>query len=895
VSEAGLLERLEVAENPEIHPNALLFLQSIYGPDRRLDNLSQVEAITLSERLVDAYAQSTNGYDNYYTGGVAVSTNQEALEHFIDRETNLTRMLVHSFVEGASPGDIAEDSKERLDGVDVEIQINMLTTSLRQLDKDGWFTKNAQPTLEDILEPYAGERPPFPGPLRIIPMGRTMLGGIDTPSSDTLKEQKHLLDLWLERNMKEARQAVDDFAASPEFLRAAERRGHDKDMQTFVIAPEDTDEDSQALRKMSELITAAVFAEKDGNSAEEMADHADTNYYALAVRHDTGKPVPVGTIHGKVQSKDSILLSIDDIQHEWRQPIKETCRRAGLPDLRFHPNVMDIMSVAILPEYRGGTASMALYRQLTEISDVLGVEYFVTVLDRYAADQLNKMSDGFEKYASEDIIPPLNYRARRENANKSLPLFCRIAEWKRRLRHEDPGSYSIMWGNLLTGRCQFDKRWHKWGQPYTGKHNTLGTEQLIQLPPQEQPVLYMDLEEVTDQYTRLKAALPRVNMHYAMKCNPDRPLLEHIRSIGGKFEVASFNELDELIAIGVDPSDVLFSNPVKSIKDIMLAYTAGLRRFAFQDMDELKKLQAYAPGASVYFRMATGAGSTVASEGKFGQSVQTEEQREQIALLMKQAVQMGLNAWGVAFHVGSQMETPDAWDSAIRQSGDLMRTFERFHIKIEMLDIGGGYPAHGHGYGIAQISDFGKVINKALDAYLPYMPDYLAAEPGRALVSDAGVMIAEVIGSAMRDGEWWVYTNVGAFNGAMMEALETQGELGFDMQDSRQSPHKKTTPVTGPSCDSQDTVSRRQRLSANLRVGDRIFIKPAGAYTISYDGSNFNGFAGAKILYAGRAATQGSDYAPRHFKKKKEKVPATTPNGVPATDRQLRPPHLATR
>ncbi|HEV7454890.1 MAG TPA: type III PLP-dependent enzyme [Candidatus Saccharimonadales bacterium] len=875
MSQTGLLERQEVAESPELQPNALHFLQSIYGLDKRLEGLTQTDAETLANGLTVVYAKSIEGYDDYYTSGVVAQYDNETAQDLEQRQNSITGEFVRLFVTGATPEEIAETTAGEFDKIDVEIQLNTVAVNLKDLDRDYKLENGGVTSLESILEPYGGKRPDFPGPLRTIPFGRTVLGGMDVPSPEDIEQQEQVLDHVLARRAEKIRQAADDYAESYEFKRAAERRGHDKEMQMFVIGPEDTGEDSEALRKMAWLIAAAVFAEKDGNSYEDMVAHANRqyDYCALAVKHTDRGPVPVGAIHTKVQSEDS-LLSIEDIQDFWGQPIKETMRRAGLPDLRFEPNVMDVLTIAVLPEFRRGTAGLALYRQVCESIDVLGIEYLVTVLDEFAAKQLNKMGDGFEKYASEDVIPPMNYRALKKDANKSLPLFCRVEAWKARLRREDPSSYNIMWGRRLDSKWQFDKRWALWSQPYVGKHSPLGTEQLLQLSNadgQKQPILYMDREEVTDQYDRLKNAMPRITMHYAMKCNPDRPLLEHIRNLGCRFEVASFNELQSLIDIGVNPAEVLFSNPVKDPEDIRRAYEAGLRRFAFQGLDELYKLQKHAPGANLYFRVATAAeNSAVASEGKFGLKIQTEEQRQDIALLMKRARQMGMGALGIAFHVGSQMETPEAWDIALRQTGELMRTLERYHITVEMLDIGGGFPATGHSYGITDIGEFGRVINKALDTYLPYLPPYLAAEPGRGLVSDAGAMIAEVVGVEQRDGEWWVYTSVGAFNGAMMEALETQGKLGFDMQDSRQSKRKKVVAVTGPSCDSQDTISRRQRLSHNLKVGDRIIIKPAGAYTTSYDASRglypgFNGIVGAKTVYAPLTRRQPRDYRPQHL------------------------------
>jgi ornithine decarboxylase len=137
------------------------------------------------------------------------------------------------------------------------------------------------------------------------------------------------------------------------------------------------------------------------------------------------------------------------------------------------------------------------------------------------------------------------------------------------------------------------------------------------------------------------------------------------------------------------------------------------------------------------------------------------------------------------------------------------------------------------------LADFAETIRRAVAAHLPYKVE-LAMEPGRALVGPAGVMVASVIGLAQRGDTNWVHLDVGAFNG-MMEALESLNTLRFPMRDSRQSTEQTVYSVTGPSCDSQDTILHNVALSADLKVGDRVYIYTAGAYTISY-ASRFNGF-----------------------------------------------------
>jgi ornithine decarboxylase len=380
-----------------------------------------------------------------------------------------------------------------------------------------------------------------------------------------------------------------------------------------------------------------------------------------------------------------------------------------------------------------------------------------------------------------------------------------------------------------------------------GPSSALSPTSLFSQPASVEPVLYIDRSIISSKYAEFKAALPRATIHYAMKCNPEPAVLEHIKGLGGSFEIASYHELTILQEIGVDPAEVLYSNPVKSPRDIQQAYDAGLRCFAFQSEDELEKFAGLkADDINVYLRLTTPIGkSTVASEAKFGQPAASPEEQQRALHLMEYAQERGLTPYGLAFHVGSQMEDPEAWTGSLRNVATLMELLEANGIRLEMLDMGGGFPAY-HNTGIAPLAAFGDAINREL-AKLPYQPRKLAIEPGRALVSDAGAMVAEVYGKALRSGQWWLYLSVGAFNG-LMEALESGTELQYPMVDSRGSAEQTSYVITGPSCDSQDTISASQSLSADIVTGDRVIIYTTGAYTTAY-ASRFNGFERPRVVY----------------------------------------------
>ena len=368
------------------------------------------------------------------------------------------------------------------------------------------------------------------------------------------------------------------------------------------------------------------------------------------------------------------------------------------------------------------------------------------------------------------------------------------------------------------------------------------TLEVIDVPT---PYLVTDLDTVGRRHAAFSAALPGVRTHYAMKCNSAPEVLRALAARGAGFEIASLGELRTLQTLGIDPADVLYSNPVKSPAHIAEASAAGLWRFSFDSPGELAKIAEEAPGSAVYVRLRVDDSTSVFPlSRKFG--TDTEDAYD----LMLLARRLGLRPYGVTFHVGSQCGSAGAWRTAIEQAGVLMGRLLADGIELTMLDIGGGFPTR-YTVEVPGIEEIGAVVTAALRS-LPYQPALVVAEPGRYLVAEAAVMAATVIGREVRDAENWLFVEVGAYNG-LMEVLQTPGGWDFPMwtslRDHADVPQLPYT-ITGPSCDSSDTVGYGIMLPATMTVGDVLYIGTTGAYTLAY-ASNFNGFPAPTPLFVG--------------------------------------------
>ncbi|MEV6601538.1 type III PLP-dependent enzyme [Actinoplanes sp. NPDC051346] len=356
--------------------------------------------------------------------------------------------------------------------------------------------------------------------------------------------------------------------------------------------------------------------------------------------------------------------------------------------------------------------------------------------------------------------------------------------------------------------------------------------------PRPGPVLEMRAERIVAALDTFRAAFPGVRPYYATKCNNHVGVLRTLHDAGCGFEVASASEIEVLAGIGVPGPEVIFSNPVRARDQTARAAAAGVDRFSVDSAEELHRLAAVSPGARVYARLATfGQDSVVPSEGKFGVDVTG------VVRLLLEARERGLVPYGITFHMGSQSLAPSALRRPLQDVAHAMDRLQRAGVRLEMVDIGGGFPA-AYDEPVPPLADFGRAAAAGIAA-LPY-PVEIFAEPGRCLVAEAGTFRCRVIGVAERPSGWWAHTDLGVFHG-LMEVLESGGELRYPIHDTRGTRLRRCYHLTGPTCDSQDTFARDVLLSFDLHEGDELLIGSAGAYTSVY-ASRFNGFAPPRVV-----------------------------------------------
>ena len=82
------------------------------------------------------------------------------------------------------------------------------------------------------------------------------------------------------------------------------------------------------------------------------------------------------------------------------------------------------------------------------------------------------------------------------------------------------------------------------------------------------PCIVVDLSIIERKYNELSGRFPFANIYYAVKANPAPEVLELLRDLGSKFDIASRYELDRILALGVTPDRISYGNTIKKRADI---------------------------------------------------------------------------------------------------------------------------------------------------------------------------------------------------------------------------------------------------------------------------------------------------------------------------------------
>lgn len=346
------------------------------------------------------------------------------------------------------------------------------------------------------------------------------------------------------------------------------------------------------------------------------------------------------------------------------------------------------------------------------------------------------------------------------------------------------------------------------------------------------PVYCLDLAGLASHARTFVEAFPG-RVLYAMKCNPYPRVIDTLYEAGVRhFDTASLPEIAQVREAHRD-AEAYFMNPAKARAVIRTAYEVyGVRHFVVDHHSELQKIleATGGDGIVVHVRLKTAEKKVMFDlASKFGAPFD-----EAVALLA--AVRREGLRCGLAFHVGSQCQTVQAYRDALALCE---RVIDESGVKIDYLDVGGGFPAYYPGQSIEPLEAYFSAITETLKGMHLRNDTVLMCEPGRALVADYCSLLTQVL---LRK-ENAIYINDGIY-GSLSELVLTRIDMPMRVIRLKGTVSDETRKfdVYGPTCDSLDKLPEQCELPVDVREGDWIEIGQLGAYSNSA-ATRFNGFS----------------------------------------------------
>ena len=375
------------------------------------------------------------------------------------------------------------------------------------------------------------------------------------------------------------------------------------------------------------------------------------------------------------------------------------------------------------------------------------------------------------------------------------------------------------------------------------------------LDAQDTAAIFYDLTRLKAAVKDLKTQFPRSALHaVAIKANPLKKILEHLRDWGVGLEAASLPELLLGERAGFDPHRLVYDSPVKSAEELRQALNRGVHLNAdnFSEVERIsamrKENQRGTVGLRINPQIGTGRilSTSVAGEySKFG--VPLKERRGELLECFRKYPWLR----GVHVHIGSQGCPLDLLVRGTQAVFDFVQEANRLRNRnpIDIIDIGGGLPA---AYCPEEAPVSFSEYKSRLEAACPgILGDHfrLITEFGRTLHSPNGWVASRVEYVKNERNARTLMVHVGAdlFLRECLNPDDWHHEMALlNRAGELKTGGPREYVIAGPLCFSGDVIDRGRRLPEAVE-GDFLLIHDAGAYTLSM-WSRYNSRQTPKVL-----------------------------------------------
>ncbi len=354
------------------------------------------------------------------------------------------------------------------------------------------------------------------------------------------------------------------------------------------------------------------------------------------------------------------------------------------------------------------------------------------------------------------------------------------------------------------------------------------------------PVYVYSASTIRDRYERLDRMLAPVphRVHYTLKANSSRGVLDLLHGMGAGVDVVSGGELHRALRAGFAPGDIIFGGVGKTERELAEALDAGVLLINAESEAEVRIIDRLAGERGMCARVSLRVNPEITLDAPHdyiktgGKGHKFGIPYDEVVHVAEEAAALpNVELVGLDMHLGSQLSRIDPYKEGTERLASIFAELcARGISSPRYLDIGGGL-------GVRYDSEEPPDLQRFAELVLPTVVATgltLIMEPGRFVVGNAAGLVARVLYRKHSGGKDYVVADAG-----MTELLRPSHYGAYHrIAAIRESDERSRVDVVGPVCESGDFLALDRELSA-LAPNDLLMVCDVGAYGYAM-ASNYN-------------------------------------------------------
>jgi diaminopimelate decarboxylase len=313
----------------------------------------------------------------------------------------------------------------------------------------------------------------------------------------------------------------------------------------------------------------------------------------------------------------------------------------------------------------------------------------------------------------------------------------------------------------------------------------------------------------------------RFEFFYSLKANYLSEICEIVSSEKIGAEVVGLPELKVALNTGFSPEKIIVGGLYLPVDLIEFSIKNKIKEIIIHNIDDIDEINEVAYKYSTVQNICLRINS-----GKYDSRMGIKLGEYSLKSLKKTLVKSkNVKVTSILSHFGSQMNSIDQYKRHVKSVIQNLKLLKTHDIYIENINFGGGFP-EATVMPKSQLKKIARMIKSCLVE--SNMTDKrIFFEPGRYLVGDSGLFLAEIV---IVNEDRWIFLNVGNH----ICPKFARCSLRFYNATQINNPHKFKTSIAGIVPTDQDVLAKNYFFTKDPKKEDKVIITNTGAYCLTF-------------------------------------------------------------